>query len=72
MKKLLVVVLGLGVVGVLLSPAFGSGAGDGRKVLDAKVLAPVSEPFTGSARSPQSGASPALRSRSPGSSAGPA
>lgn len=49
MKKLLVVVLGLGVVGVLLSPAFGSGAGDGRKVLDAKVLAPVSEPFTGSA-----------------------
>jgi hypothetical protein len=48
MKKLLIVLLGVGVVAALLSPAFGSGASDGRKVLDAKVLAPVSEPFTGS------------------------
>src|SRR5213593_2529664 len=49
MKKLLVALLGVGVVAALLSPAFGSSASDGRKVLDAKVLAPVSEPFTGSA-----------------------
>jgi hypothetical protein len=49
MKKLLVALLGVGVVAALLSPAFGGGASDGRKVVDAKVLAPVSEPFTGSA-----------------------
>ena len=48
MKKLLVSLLGVGVVAALLSPAFGSGASDGRKVFDAKVLAPVSEPYTGS------------------------
>jgi hypothetical protein len=36
MTKLLVVVLGLGVVAALLSPALGSGGSDGRKVLDAR------------------------------------
>ena len=46
MRKLVVFLLGLGVAAALLSPAFGSGASDGRKVLAASVLAPVQEPFT--------------------------
>ena len=33
----------------LVLPALGSGGNDGRKVLDAKVLAPVVEPYTGGA-----------------------
>ena len=34
---------------VLALPALGIGGNDGRKVADAKVLAPVSEPYTGGA-----------------------
>jgi hypothetical protein len=34
---------------VLALPALGVGGNDGRKVADAKVLAPVSEPYTGGA-----------------------
>jgi hypothetical protein len=47
MWKLLGALLGLALGAVLLAPAIGLGGDDGRKVLDAKVLAPVSEPYTG-------------------------
>jgi hypothetical protein len=49
MRKVLVAVFGLAISALLIAPALGVGAGDGRKVLDGKVLAPVSEPYTGSA-----------------------
>ena len=49
MRKALVLLLGLAVLAVLAVPALGLGGGDGRKVLDANVLAPVTEPYTGSA-----------------------
>jgi hypothetical protein len=39
--------IGLGVATALLAPALGLGGADGRKVLDASVLAPVTEPYTG-------------------------
>jgi hypothetical protein len=42
-------VLGLAVLAALAVPALGLGGGDGRKVLDANVLAPVTEPYTGAA-----------------------
>jgi hypothetical protein len=41
--------LGLAVLAALAVPALGLGGGDGRKVLDANVLAPVTEPYTGAA-----------------------
>jgi hypothetical protein len=47
MRKALVALAGVAAVGALVVPAIGSGGDDGRKVLDAKVLAPVSEPYTG-------------------------
>jgi hypothetical protein len=47
MRKTLVLLLGVAVVAALAVPALGLGGGDGRKVLDAKVLAPVIEPYTG-------------------------
>jgi hypothetical protein len=49
MRKTLILVLGLAVGAALALPALGSGGGDGRKVVDAKVLAPVTEPYTGAA-----------------------
>jgi hypothetical protein len=47
MKKALLSVVGLAVAVALVAPALGLGSADGRKVSDAKVLAPVSEPYTG-------------------------
>jgi hypothetical protein len=49
MRKSLLAVALLAVAAALLVPALGSGGGDGRKVLEAKVLAPVVPPYTGSA-----------------------
>ena len=49
MRKTLVLMLGLAVLAALAVPALGLGGGDGRKVLDANVLAPVTEPYTGTA-----------------------
>lgn len=49
MKKALLSVVGLAVAVALVAPALGLGSADGRKVSDAKVLAPVTEPYTGSA-----------------------
>jgi hypothetical protein len=46
MRKVLVLLSGLVLAAVLLAPAIGLGSGDGRKVVDAKVLAPVTEPYT--------------------------
>jgi hypothetical protein len=47
MRKTLVFLLGLAMITMLAVPALGLGSGDGRKVLDAKVLSPVIEPYTG-------------------------
>ena len=47
MRKVLVLLLGLALGTMLAVPALGLGGDDGRKVVDAKVLAPVSEPYTG-------------------------
>ena len=49
MRKALVLLLGLAVLAALAVPALGLGGGDGRKVLQANVLAPVIEPYTGPA-----------------------
>jgi hypothetical protein len=49
MRKTLVLLLGLAVLAALAVPALGLGGGDGRKVLDGNVLAPVVEPYTGAA-----------------------
>lgn len=49
MRKTLVLLLGLAVMAALAVPALGLGGGDGRKLLDANVLAPVIEPYTGTA-----------------------
>ena len=49
MRKSHVLLLGFAVATALVAPALGIGGGDGRKVVDAKVLAPVSEPYTGAA-----------------------
>jgi hypothetical protein len=46
MRKALVFLLGLAVLAALAVPALGLGGGDGRKVLQANVLAPVIEPYT--------------------------
>lgn len=51
MRKTLVLLLGLAVLAALAVPALGLGGGDGRKVVDAKVLAPVIEPYTGATNS---------------------
>lgn len=47
MKKGFLSLLGLAVAVALVGPALGLGSADGRKVSDAKVLAAVSEPYTG-------------------------
>jgi hypothetical protein len=47
MRKALLAVIALGVATALVAPALGLGGSDGRKVLDAKVLAPLTEPYTG-------------------------
>ena len=47
MRKTLVLLLAVAVLAALAVPALGLGGGDGRKVLDANVLAPVTEPYTG-------------------------
>ncbi len=47
MRKAVLAVIGLAAVAALMVPALGLGSADGRKVLDAKVLGPVSEPYTG-------------------------
>lgn len=44
----MLLVLGL-VVAAVAVPAVGLGGGDGRKVLEGRVLAPVTEPYTGAA-----------------------
>src|SRR6187431_2498627 len=49
MRKALLPLVGLAVAVALVAPALGIGGDDGRKVLDAKVLGSVSEPYTGSA-----------------------
>jgi hypothetical protein len=49
MRKALVLLLGLAVLAALAVPALGLGGGDGRKVIQANVLAPVVEPYTGPA-----------------------
>jgi hypothetical protein len=49
MRKALVFLLGLAVLAALAVPALGLGGGDGRKVLQANVLSPVVEPYTGPA-----------------------
>lgn len=49
MRKTLVLLLGLAVLAALAVPALGLGGGDGRKVLQANVLSPVIEPYTGPA-----------------------
>lgn len=49
MRKALLAVTMLTAALALLAPALGLGSADGRKVQDAKVLGPVSEPYTGSA-----------------------
>ena len=46
MRKALMLLLGLAVLAALAVPALGLGGGDGRKVLQANVLAPVIEPYT--------------------------
>jgi hypothetical protein len=47
MRKILLGVVGLMAAAALVLPALGIGGGDSRKVINAQVLAPVSEPFTG-------------------------
>ena len=47
MRKAVLAVIGLTAVAALMAPALGLGSADGRKVLDAKVLGAVSEPYTG-------------------------
>ena len=47
MRKSHVLLLGFAVATALVAPALGIGGDDGRKVIDAKVLAPVSEPYIG-------------------------
>jgi hypothetical protein len=47
MRKAVLALIGLAAVAALMAPALGLGGGDGRKVLDAKVLGSVSEPYTG-------------------------
>jgi hypothetical protein len=47
MRKMLLLLLGLTLSAALAVPALGIGGGDGRKVVDGKVLAPVIEPYTG-------------------------
>ena len=49
MKKALLPLVGLAVAVALVAPALGLGGHDGRKVLDAKVLGSVSEPYVGTA-----------------------
>lgn len=49
MRKLVVLLFVLAVGAVLVVPAIGLGGDDGRKVVDARVLAPVTEPYTGTA-----------------------
>jgi hypothetical protein len=49
MKKAVLPLIGLALAVALVAPALGIGGDDGRKVLDAKVLGAVSEPYTGSA-----------------------
>jgi len=48
MRKAVLSIVGLAVAVALVAPALGLGGADGRKVSDAKVLGPVSEPYTGS------------------------
>jgi hypothetical protein len=49
MRKTLALLLGVAVLVALAVPALGLGSDDGRKVIDANVLAPVTAPYTGAA-----------------------
>ena len=49
MKVSVLAVIVTAIAATLVLPALGQGGNDGRKVLDAKVLAPVIEPYTGTA-----------------------
>ena len=51
MRKTIMLLIGLAVTAALAVPALGLGSSDGRKVVDARVLAPVTEPYTGGANS---------------------
>lgn len=51
MWKVLVPLLALALGAVLIAPAVGLGGDDGRKVVDANVLAPVTEPYIGATNS---------------------
>jgi hypothetical protein len=48
-RKPLLLLFGLALSATLVLPALGLGGNDGRKVIDAKVLAPVIDPYTGAA-----------------------
>jgi len=48
-KRSLLALSATAAAAALVLPALGVGGGDGRKVSDAKVLAPVTAPYTGSA-----------------------
>ena len=49
MKRPLLVVVALTAAALLVVPALGLGSGDGRKVLEARVLAPLAPPYLGAA-----------------------
>jgi hypothetical protein len=49
MKAALLAVVAIAAAAVLLVPSLGLGGGDGRKVLEARVLAGVNAPYTGAA-----------------------
>ena len=49
MKAALLAVVATAAAAMLLVPSLGLGSGDGRKVLEARVLAPVAPPYLGAA-----------------------
>jgi len=68
MRKAVLAVIGLAAVAALMVPALGLGSADGRKVLDAKVLGPVSEPYTGATNAVRGAQRAAIGEASPSAS----